>query len=52
MLQSVFFPLVFPIEATKHKNWGVNQFMSRHKRDPFVGSVVIEADSPQVGAGC
>lgn len=34
------------------QDWGVNAYLNRHRRDPFVSSVCFEADSPQVGLGC
>ena len=47
----MLFPLIYPVEAAKHKNWGVNAFMERHRKDPFLSSVTLEADSAQARSG-
>lgn len=45
--QAAVLPLALPMEAVKHKSWDVQTFLNRHRRDPFVSSVVLEVESAQ-----
>ncbi|PRW59356.1 DEAD box RNA helicase isoform B [Chlorella sorokiniana] len=50
VMKSMVLPFALPWEGWKHKDWGVNAYLNRHRRDPFVSSVCFEADSPQEAA--
>lgn len=50
MMKAAVLPFAMPYEAYKHRNWEVGAYINRHRRDPFVSSVVLEADSSQEAA--
>ncbi|KAL4434285.1 hypothetical protein ABPG75_000726 [Micractinium tetrahymenae] len=47
VMKTAVLPFALPFEAYKHRNWEVGAYLNRHRRDPFLSSVVLEADSAQ-----